>query len=66
MIYKLKIEKTVCDEFDVEADSEEEAFGIAVDNYNSGEFVLEPGELTDKQMLISDEKGNHLIGWGEL
>lgn len=61
MIYKVKIEETVCGEFEVEADSKEEALDIAVDNYNCCEFVLEPGDLTDKRMLISDENGNPLI-----
>ena len=45
MIYKVKIEETVCGEFEVEADSKEEAFDIAVDNYNRGKLVLEPDEL---------------------
>jgi hypothetical protein len=65
MIYKVTIEETVCDEFEIEADSEQEAFDLATEKYNCGEFVLEPGELLDKRMLISDEKGNQLTDWEE-
>ena len=65
MIYKVTIEETLCDEFEVEADSEQEAFKIATDKYNCGKFVLEPGELSDKRMMIYDERGNHLTDWEE-
>ena len=65
MIYKVKIEETVCDEFDVEAYSEEEALKIASKQYNDGKIVLEPGKLISKQISIADEKGNPLIDWGE-
>ena len=65
MIYKVTIEETVSDEFEVEADSEEEAFKIASKQYNDGKIVLEPGKLIFKQISIADEKGNPLIDWGE-
>ncbi len=65
MIYKVKIEETVCDEFEVEADSEEEAFKIATKQYDDGKIVLEPGKLISKQISIADKKGNPLIDWEE-
>ena len=48
MIYKVTIEETVCDEFEIEADSEKEAFEIASKQYNEGKIVLEPGNLVSK------------------
>jgi hypothetical protein len=65
MIYKVTIEETVCDEFEIEANSEQEAFDLATEKYNCGEFVLEPGNLVIKQMLISDVKGNQITDWEE-
>ena len=65
MIYKVKIEETVCDEFEIEADSEEEAFEIASKQYNEGKIVLEPGNLVSKYISIADENGKTLIDYGE-
>ncbi len=65
MIYKVKIEETVCDEFEVEADSEEEAFEKASKQYDEGKIVLEPGKLISKQISLADDKGNSLIDWVE-
>lgn len=65
MIYKVTIEETVCDEFDIEADSKKEAFDIAVEKYRNCEFVLEPGELKAKRMFIYDENSNRRGKWRE-
>ena len=65
MIYKVTIEETVCDEFDVEADSKKEAFDIAIEKYRNCEFVLEPGELKSKRMLIHNKSSNKRSNWKE-
>ena len=55
-LYRINIEEMIVDTFEVEADSEDEAMEIAVDNYNSGIFVLEPGNLVAKQMSIETDE----------
>ena len=65
MIYKVTIEETVCDEFYIEANSKKEAFDIAVEKYRNCEFVLEPGELKAKRMLIHDKNNNRRSNWKE-
>ncbi len=52
MRYTICIQETVSDLFEVEASSQEEALEIAEEKYDKGEFVLEPGNLDDKQMCI--------------
>lgn len=51
--FAITIEEMVSQEFDVEAETAEEAMEIAEEKYKSGEFVLEPGGLTCKQMAIT-------------
>ena len=51
-IYKIAIEETVVEEFEVMANSAEEALEIAEEKYQDGEFVLAPGEVQHKQMAI--------------
>lgn len=47
--YKIGIEETLVQEFEVEAKNFNEALNIAKDNYNNGEFVLSPGEVQCKK-----------------
>lgn len=53
MKYTITIEETVAKDFEVEADSAEEAYEIAEQKYESGEFVLDPGECQFKQIAIT-------------
>lgn len=46
------IEETVSQDFDIEANSQEEAIKIARDKYRNGEFVLEPGNLELAQVML--------------
>lgn len=55
--YKITIEETVVDEFDVFADSAEDAMRIAEKNYKNGNFVLCSGEVQHKQMAIIEPAG---------
>ncbi len=51
--FEITIEETVSDTFTVIAENAKEAMKIAVDKYNTSEFVLEPGFLVAKQMAIT-------------
>ncbi|MDO5568960.1 MAG: DpnD/PcfM family protein [bacterium] len=64
MKYKIIIEETISQEFEVEANSLEEAQSKAIDEYNNGNIVLEPGELQSKQIKVIDEN-NKELEWKE-
>lgn len=53
MKYTITIEETCTKDFDIEADSTEEAYETAEQKYKSGEFVLDPGECQFKQIAIT-------------
>ena len=55
--YKIMIEETVVDEFEVFSDSTEKAKRIAEEKYANGDFVLCPGEVQHKQMAIIEPTG---------
>ena len=55
--FKITIEETVSQDFEIEATSLEEAMDIAEQQYNDGKLVLEPGNLVCKQMQGIDEDG---------
>lgn len=62
--YNITIEETVSKTFEVIAENENQAKEMAMNNYNSGKFVLTPGELTYKQIQVCDDN-NTLIDWEE-
>lgn len=53
MKYTITIEETVAKDFEVEANDAEEAYKIAEQKYNSGEFILDPGDCQFKQITIT-------------
>lgn len=53
MKYTITIEETNAKDFEIEAESAEEAYGIAEQKYKSGEFVLDPGKCQFKQIAIT-------------
>ena len=59
MVYKVNIEETVNGEFEVEANSNQEAFDIARRKYFDGEFVNEPGKLTCVQMAVAERNEDY-------
>lgn len=63
--YIVTIEETCSDDFCVEANSLQDAMRIAKEKYNSGEFVLEPGNLLSKQMQCTCEETNEDSEWME-
>ncbi len=63
--YIITIEEMVSGNFEVYAETDEEAENIAIEKYNNGEFVLEPGNLFSKQMEIHNVTDNEYIDWFE-
>lgn len=49
--FVIAIEETVVEEFEVKANSANEALYIAQNNYQKGEFVISPGEVQSKKYL---------------
>lgn len=64
--FYITIEETVCETFEVVAEDENQAREIAAAKYESGEFVLEPGELQSSKMKVSNESYETLIDWEEI
>lgn len=62
--YNVTIEETVSKTFEITAENEKQAKEIVMNNYNSGELVLAPGELTHKHIQVCDDN-NILIDWEE-
>lgn len=56
--YYITIEEHISENFEVEANSIEEAMQIAEEKYDNGEFVLENGNLTYKCMQADDRNGD--------
>jgi hypothetical protein len=61
----ITIEEMVTEDFEVFAETEEEAVEIANEKYNSGEFVLEPGNLVSKQMEVHNVTDDEYTDWFE-
>ena len=64
MKYTITIEETVAKDFEVEADSAEEAYDTAEQKYKSGKFVLDPGECQFRQIAITNP-GEGATEWRE-
>ena len=64
-LFQIIIEETVSESFDVYADSIEEAIQTAEDKYNNSEFVLSPGNITDRKIAAFDKDMNLEQEWIE-
>ncbi len=62
--YKVTIEEMISQDFEVEANTIEEALEIAEQGYKNGIFVLSPGKLVCKQISANDGKGD-CVDWYE-
>lgn len=60
--YIITIEETIVQDFEIEAESPEEAFEMAEKKYEAGEFVLEPGEVQMVQIAVSDPEDEESTG----
>lgn len=56
MKYCINIKETVVGNFEVQANSKEEALKIAKEKYDNCEFVNEPGDLVDLEITLADRK----------
>ena len=61
--FEVTIEETVDETFEVEANDMEEAEEIAIEKYKDGEFVLEPGEVTNKCLMVRDPENGEETNW---
>lgn len=52
--FRVVIEETICDEFEIYAESKEDAILKSIQKYKSGEFVLCPGNLEHKKIALAD------------
>lgn len=55
MKYTIIIEKTVSEEFTLEAEGEREALQKSERLYREGKWVLEPGSLLDVKFQVQEE-----------
>ncbi|MCM1287480.1 MAG: DpnD/PcfM family protein [Clostridium sp.] len=64
-LFKITIEESISECFDVYASNIDEAIKEAEDKYKSGEFVLSPGEVIGRKILAVDETTDLEKGWIE-
>ena len=60
--YIITIEETIVQDFEIEAESPEEAFEMAEKKYYAGEIVLEPGEVHMVQIAVRDPEDEESTG----
>ena len=53
--YRVIIEETLSDEFEIEADSEEDAIDKAINEYNEGNFVVGTNVTFRKISIVEDD-----------
>ena len=55
-IYRVVIEEIISDEFEIEAETKEDAISKAISKYKSGEIILEPGNLESKKISVENDE----------
>lgn len=53
--FKILVEETVSEEFEILAQNEDEALKIAGQKYKTGELVLTPGELIGTEISVVEQ-----------
>ncbi len=66
MKYTITIEETVSDSFIIEADNLKQALQIAQNKYYDSEIILEPGNLLNTKMQISNDDLDEQTDWIDL
>ncbi len=51
------LNETVSETFEIEANSEEEAVSVAIQEYNAGNFVVSADNVEYRQISVVDENG---------
>ena len=59
------IEEHISQEFEVEADTLEEAMEIAERKYYDGEFILDNANVNAKLMMVHDKDYDEMTEWEE-
>ena len=62
--YRVVIEETVSEEFEIEATSEEEAVSNAIQEYDAGNLVVGSDNVEHRQISVIDDDGE-LTNWIE-
>ena len=62
--YIITIEEMISKNFEVEANTIEEAMEVAEHRYRIGEYIIAPGNLVTKQMAVTSPD-NELTEWTE-
>ena len=60
--YRLIIEETISETFEIEANSKEEAISGAIQKYNNGNFVVGSDNVEHRQISIMGDNGE-LTDW---
>lgn len=55
--YRIVIEETISETFEIEATSEEEAVSKAIQEYKTGNFVIGSDNVECRQIAVIDEHG---------
>lgn len=63
--FKITIEETISQAFNIEAETMEEAMEKAERDYNDGYLVVVNGNLTYTQMMAEDEESGEMTEWVE-
>ena len=63
--FEVFIEEVVSEEFTVEAVDMEDAANQMIEKYNSGNVVLEPGNLVSKSIMTRDPETGEETSWNE-
>lgn len=64
-LFQITIEEIISECFDVYAQNIEEAIQTAKDKYNNCEFILSPGNITDRKIFAVDPNIDLEKGWIE-
>lgn len=54
--FYVMIEETISEEFEIEAESKEDAIKKAIEKYKSCEFILCPGNIESKKISIDNDE----------
>ena len=63
--YRVVIEETVSETFEVEAASEEDAVAAAIREYNAGNFVVDSDNVEHRQISVIGDDGELSTEWVE-
>lgn len=61
MKFKVCIEEMVSERFEVEAKDKNEAIETAIKKYKNCEFVLEPGNVTFRQVAVCEDNDSEPV-----